>query len=62
MVQKKKIRKAKRQEISKELLEVICCPIDKGDLNYKIDESRLVCKKCKRNYEVKNGIPVLLPN
>jgi len=48
-------------ELSKELLEVICCPSDKGDLKYDKKKQTLTCKKCKHAYKIKDGIPILLP-
>lgn len=60
----KNVKKAKRPDLNKipkELLEVLCCPSDKGELNYDPDKAILTCKKCKKNYEVKDGIPILLP-
>lgn len=54
-----KVKKSKR--LSKELLEVICCPKDKGDLEFDEKKGVLKCKKCKANYEVEEGIPILLP-
>ena len=49
------------KELSKELLDVICCPIDKADINYDKKENTLTCKKCKYVYPIKEGIPILLP-
>ncbi len=48
--------------LSKELLEILACPVCKGDLNYEKDKDRLVCEKCGVYYEIKEGIPVLLPD
>jgi|TARA_Y100000310_G_scaffold343847_1_gene453467 uncharacterized protein YbaR (Trm112 family) len=45
--------------ISKELLDVLACPDDKSDLEYKKD--KLVCKKCKRTFKIEDGIPIMLP-
>ena len=45
--------------MEKELLEIICCPDDKEDLKLKKD--KLECKKCKRIFYIRNGVPVLLP-
>lgn len=47
--------------LSKEILEVICCPVDKADLKYDSKKQTLTCIKCKRVYKVEAGIPVLLP-
>lgn len=47
--------------MDKELLEVLCCPDDKSDLTFDKKKNRLVCKKCKRNFEIDSGIPILLP-
>jgi len=49
------------KEPSKELLEIICCPVDKSDLIYDKKKQTLTCKKCKFAYPVKDGIPILLP-
>ncbi len=48
--------------LSKELLEILACPVCKGDLVYEEDKGRLVCNSCKVYYEIKEGIPVLLPD
>ena len=41
------------------LLEILVCPKCKGKL--KESKDRLLCEKCGKEYEVKDGIPVLLP-
>ena len=46
--------------ISKELLEILVCPVCKADLELKPDESGLKCTKCKRVYPVRDNIPVML--
>lgn len=51
----------KSEELSKELLEIICCPMDKADLVYDEEKNTLTCTKCKFIYPVKEGIPILLP-
>ena len=48
--------------LKKELLEILCCPRCKGELDYRAKEDLLVCKKCKHRYEVQNDIPVMLVN
>ncbi|HTP13139.1 MAG TPA: Trm112 family protein [Bacteroidota bacterium] len=46
--------------IRKELLEILCCPKCKGDLDYKPGKNTLTCKECGRVYEVKDDIPIML--
>ncbi len=48
-------------ELPKELLDILCCPVDKADLVYNKKKQTLTCKKCKHVYEVREGIPILLP-
>ena len=46
--------------LSKELLEVLCCPKCKGDLSYAPDKDTLTCTTCGSVYPVKNEIPIML--
>jgi uncharacterized protein YbaR (Trm112 family) len=43
-----------------ELLEILVCPNDRGDLDYLEAEQVLVCKKCGYRYPIRDGIPVML--
>ncbi len=43
----------------KELLKILACPVCKGDL--KLEKNKLICLSCKKEYEIKEGIPILLP-
>lgn len=47
--------------ISDELLKILACPVCKSDL--KIKGKKLICQnnKCREEYPVKDGIPILLP-
>jgi len=47
--------------IPKELFDILACPIDKADLKYNKDKTCLVCTKCKAEYPIKDGIPIMLP-
>ncbi len=47
--------------ISKELLEILACPVCKGDVKLIEEESKLVCEKCKIDYPIVDGIPHMLP-
>ncbi len=44
--------------IAKEFLDVLACPEDKATL--KQGKNGLICTKCKAEYPIKDGIPVLL--
>jgi len=44
--------------ISKELLEILCCPVGQAPL--KQEEETLVCTSCGTAYPIKDGIPILL--
>ena len=44
--------------ISKELLDILVCPICKKDV--KLENDRIVCTQCGRQYLIKDGIPVML--
>lgn len=55
--------------MKRDLLDIICCPVCKGDLDLKeeviendeIVSGKLVCKKCGREYPIEEGIPNLIP-
>lgn len=49
-------------------MEILCCPVCKGDLELKVEveeeeilEGQLICHECNHAYEIKEGIPNLLP-
>lgn len=46
--------------ISKELLEILVCPVDKEPVKLTEGEKGLKCTKCKRVYPIKDNIPVML--
>ena len=46
--------------ISKELLDILVCPVCKADVVLKDDGSGLKCVQCKRVYPVRDDIPVML--
>jgi uncharacterized protein YbaR (Trm112 family) len=47
-------------EISNELLEILACPVCKGDLEYNKEENKLICHKCRLKYPIREGIPIML--
>ena len=46
--------------ISKDLLDILVCPLDKAELVMKPDQSGLKCVLCKRVYPIRDDIPVML--
>ena len=46
--------------ISKELLEILACPVCKTKVEMKQDGSGLKCSKCRRVYPIRDDIPVML--
>lgn len=49
--------------LDKSLLKILACPDDKADVKYKKvgRKETLTCIKCKRVFQVKSGIPIMLP-
>jgi uncharacterized protein YbaR (Trm112 family) len=43
-----------------ELLEILVCPNDRGDIEVLEPEQVIVCKKCGYRYPIRDGIPVML--
>lgn len=42
------------------LLSILVCPVSKAPLEYKEEQSELVCKASGLAYPVRDGIPVML--
>ncbi len=42
------------------LLEILVCPKCKGELEYRPDESVLICHACRLRYRIEDDIPVML--
>jgi len=55
--------------MKKDIVDILCCPTCKGDLqltikkqqNNEIIAGSFFCKKCNITYPIKDGIPDLLP-
>jgi uncharacterized protein YbaR (Trm112 family) len=43
-----------------ELLEILVCPNDRGEIEYREAEQVIVCRTCGYRYPVRDGIPVML--
>ncbi len=60
-----------REEMKRELMEILACPMCKGDLELSVEEEEdekgeivkgsLYCRKCEQRYPIEEGIPNLLP-
>lgn len=46
--------------LDEKLLEILVCPKCKGELEYRAEQSELVCQACSLRYEVRDGIPIML--
>ncbi|MEM1514379.1 MAG: Trm112 family protein [Candidatus Thermoplasmatota archaeon] len=54
--------------MKKEHVKLLCCPYCKGNLILEIKEEdekeivsgKLKCKNCKKEYEIKKGIPIMI--
>jgi uncharacterized protein len=44
--------------IKKELLEILCCPADKGEVIEQ--DGKIVCLTCSRRYPIRDGIPIMI--
>ena len=47
--------------VSKELLEILVCPLCKTPVQLLADGTGLKCNTCRRVYPVRDEIPVMLP-
>ena len=47
--------------ISKELLDILVCPVCKTPVILSADGLSLKCRACRRVYPVRDDIPVMLP-
>lgn len=46
--------------VDPELLEILVCPNDRGEVTYIEAEQVIVCESCGYRYPVRDGIPVML--
>ena len=42
------------------LLEILVCPICKGQLQYRREKQELICKLDRLAYPIKDGIPMMM--
>ncbi len=48
--------------MDKKLLEILVCPLCKGDLVYRKEAKELICKADRLAYPIRDEIPVMLEN
>jgi len=46
--------------ISKDLLDILVCPLCKASLQLKQNDTGLKCVQCKRVYPIRDDIPVMI--
>lgn len=46
--------------MDREFLKILVCPVCKGALQWRPDESRLICRFEKLAFPVRDGVPALL--
>jgi uncharacterized protein YbaR (Trm112 family) len=46
--------------VPQQLLDILVCPKCRGELEYHERESVLICRQCRLQYEVRDGIPIML--
>jgi uncharacterized protein YbaR (Trm112 family) len=47
--------------LDERLLRIIVCPACRSSLEYKERRKVLICTECGTRYEVRDGIPIMLP-
>ncbi len=54
--------------MKRDLLNILACPVCKGDLDVEVFEEddeiisgKLICKRCHAEYPIEDGIPNMLP-
>ena len=46
--------------MDKKLLDILVCPLTKGQLTYDEENMELISKEAKLAYPIKDGIPIML--
>jgi uncharacterized protein YbaR (Trm112 family) len=48
--------------LDERLLQILVCPACRASLEYKERRKVLICTECTTRYEVRDGIPIMLPS
>lgn len=62
MSKKKKPATEETAAIDPRLLEILICPVSGGRLQYDREAGELVSKKAKLAYQIREGVPIMLPD
>ena len=46
--------------VDAELIEILVCPNDRGEIDYLEDKQVIVCRTCGYRYPVRDDIPVMM--
>ena len=49
-----------QNKVDPKLLEILVCPVTKGDLEYNKEKNELISKKAGLAYPIRDGIPIML--
>ncbi|MET0968427.1 MAG: Trm112 family protein [Tardiphaga sp.] len=47
--------------VDPKLLEILVCPLTKGQLEFDAGRQELISRKAKLAYPIRDGIPIMLP-
>ena len=47
--------------VDPKLLEILVCPLTKGQLEFDASRQELISRKAKLAYPIRDGIPIMLP-
>ena len=48
------------QDVDPKLLEILVCPLTKGELEYDRERMELISRQAKLAYPIRDGIPIML--
>ena len=49
-----------KNQVDPKLLEILVCPVSKGDLEYNKEKNELISRQAGLAYPIRDGIPIML--
>ena len=49
-----------KDKVDPKLLEILVCPVTKGDLEYNKEKNELISRQAGLAYPIRDGIPIML--